>query len=683
MNYKYKPGEIVGLLDMYGNDTRRKVKIIKGKPGMAGHGDTNPDNGYDVLDLDKGFQFTIEERRLYSLDRIKESNLIKRVEKLLNESEVQIYNVEYNYGDGSPGLAIGHVKVRANSEEEALEKAEKYASNRHYRDDSYYIEDSCKIVKSGYSNDPIIESSQKDLANHLLQVLSKGGATLRQLQDFERNGYSDKDLSDTLKDLIQQKKIKTSFEGGTTRYILVESQKNEADDELLYFTYTKDKLKTEDDFNNALKEMKKAFYEEPNLEAKFIIDRDMAIVKTWKNALKFNSSESSQKSEDLSKHPKLKDVWSRWKFNTKYGLHYTSNAKDTQAYLAKITKPNTFWLEDEDTGEAIVQGTPKNLIDFMLKHKDKIDESIDQDLKSSLKTYLDQTEGKFEDIPDRNNVDWKNVSDNALSDYERLGLQLFNKKKAHDSFAYSVVKSVLDNNLDGAVIDWIKVHMEETPEIAKALKEFDDALQEKDLTKSWKAYQNLWDVHRNATKRKYTKKDIKNESVTYHFSVEDIGISGNNWVFPEEAYEEAKSRLSKLGYKVSDLTDDLEFTVIGDSTGVAYDGVIYSKEDANESVSEGNLGEIYKVLDYYMTKLGFNLIEDRKPYFMNKKYIKADNTNYIHYIDFTPQMDNDQLKYEVRDEKGHQKLCNTYNILDAVDMDTSLKLIEFDMEGLE
>lgn len=682
------------------------------------------------------------------MGNINEESLIRRVEKLLNESGIQIYNVEYNYGDGSPGLAIGHVKVRANSEEEALEKAEKYASNRHYRDDSYYIEDSCKIVKSGYSNDPIIESSQK--------------------------------------------------------------------------------------------------------------------------------------SEDLSKHPKLKDVWSRWKFNTKYGLHYTSNAKDTQAYLAKITKPNTFWLEDEDTGEAIVQGTPKDLINFMLKHKDKIDESsqknedlqlvdkadpdfqlgdayiaknkedlinsldkltlgdtigafvnyldedsvtgelnvemadedlfkismeeytkenaddwegkdvldtefltkeetiyqlnlilehweivdkiyesIDQDLKSSLKTYLDQTEGKFEDIPDRNNVDWKNVSDNAINDYQRLGLQLFNKKKAHDSFAYSVVKSVLDNNLDGAVIDWIKVHMEETPEISKALKEFDNALQEKDLTKSWKAYQNLWDVHRNATKRKYNKKDLneslkedtklndicklvtklygpmgpkkgqynlihggknapfgiklvkelsgkgatkdilvakdkqelmdkltqqqnnKNESVTYHFSVEDIGISGNNWIFPEEAYKEAKSRLSKLGYKVSDLTDDLEFTVIGDSTGVVYDGVIYSKEDVNESISEGNLDEIYKVLDYYMAKLGFNLVEDRKPYFINKKYIKADNTNYIHYIDFTPQMDNDQLKYEVRDEKGRQKLCNTYNILDAVDMDTSLKLIEFDMEGLE
>lgn len=260
-----------------------------------------------------------------------------------NESEKQIYNVEYNYGDNSPGLAIGHVKVKANSEEEALEKAERYASNRHYTDDSYYIKDSCRIVKSGYSNDLIIESSRKN--------------------------------------------------------------------------------------------------------------------------------------------------------------------KDTR----------------------------KN----------------------------------------------------------------------------------------------------------------------------------------------------KNESVTYHFSVEDIGISGNNWVFPEEAYKEAKSKLSKLGYRVSDLTDDLEFTVIGDSTGVAYDGVIYSKEDANESVPDENLDKIYKVLDHYMTKLGFNLVEDRKPYFINKKYIKADNTNYIHYIDFTPQMDNDQLKYEVRDEKGRQKLCNTYNILDAIDMDTSLKLIEFDMDGLE
>ena len=85
--------------------------------------------------------------------------------------------------------------------------------------------------------------------------------------------------------------------------------------------------------------------------------------------------ESAQKNEDLSKHPKLQEIWSRWKFNTKYGLHYTSNAKDTQAYLAKITKPNTFWLEDEDTGKAIVQGTPKDLINFMLSHKDTVEES--------------------------------------------------------------------------------------------------------------------------------------------------------------------------------------------------------------------------------------------------------------------------------------------------------------------
>ena len=85
--------------------------------------------------------------------------------------------------------------------------------------------------------------------------------------------------------------------------------------------------------------------------------------------------ESAQKNEDLSKHPKLQEVWSRWKFNTKYGLHYTSNAKDTQAYLAKITKPNTFWLEDEDTGKAIVQGTPKDLINFMLSHKDMVENS--------------------------------------------------------------------------------------------------------------------------------------------------------------------------------------------------------------------------------------------------------------------------------------------------------------------
>ena len=166
---------------------------------------------------------------------------------------------------------------------------------------------------------------------------------------------------------------------------------------------------------------------------------------------------------------------------------------------------------------------------------------------------------------------------------------------------------------------------------------------------------------------------------SYHFSVEDIGISGNNWVFPEEAYKEAKSRLSKLGYRVSDLTDDLEFKVIGDSTGVAYDGVIYSNESLNESVPDENLDKIYKVLDYYMTKLGFELVKNQK----DKKYRKIDNSNYTHTIDFTPQMDNDHLKYEVRDERGNQKLCDVYNILDATDMDTTLQIILFDMEGFE
>ena len=103
-------------------------------------------------------------------------------------------------------------------------------------EDAQYVFNSIKddTVKNRLRNkySQYLESAQKDLANHLLQVLSKGGATLRQLQDFELNGYSDKDLSDTLKNLIRQRKVKTSFEGGTTRYTLVESQKNEASAEL-------------------------------------------------------------------------------------------------------------------------------------------------------------------------------------------------------------------------------------------------------------------------------------------------------------------------------------------------------------------------------------------------------------------------------------------------------------------
>lgn len=119
----------------------------------------------------------------------------------------------------------------------------------------------------------------------------------------------------------------------------------------------------------------------------------------------------------------------------------------------------------------------------------------------------EQSVNSFEDIPYRNNADWKTASDYSKKAYDNLVIQMFHKKKLHDSHVYGMVQAVLDNNLDGAIISSLKEHIKETPEIAKALKDFDDALQEKDLKKSWQAYQSLWDAHRDATKRKYDKKN--------------------------------------------------------------------------------------------------------------------------------------------------------------------------------
>ena len=80
------------------------------------------------------------------------------------EMEERIYNVEFNYEDEKPGLAIGTVKVKATSEQEALDKAEQYAKQKH----PTYTEDSCKLADSGYDNDEIIESAEEDKFNYMM-----------------------------------------------------------------------------------------------------------------------------------------------------------------------------------------------------------------------------------------------------------------------------------------------------------------------------------------------------------------------------------------------------------------------------------------------------------------------------------------------------------------------------------
>lgn len=75
------------------------------------------------------------------------------------------------------------------------------------------------------------------------------------------------------------------------------SRKNEG--ELKYFTYTQNGLKTKADCDKALSNMKKALAEEPNFDAKKVIQRDMEIVKSWKSQ-KNESTESVQVMLDKS-----------------------------------------------------------------------------------------------------------------------------------------------------------------------------------------------------------------------------------------------------------------------------------------------------------------------------------------------------------------------------------------------
>lgn len=110
-----------------------------------------------------------------------------------------------------------------------------------------------------------------------------------------------------------------------------------------------------------------------------------------------------------------------------------------------------------------------------------------------------------------------------------------------------------------------------------------------------------------------------------------------------------------------------------------YNKALDIAEGITESVEVEYLDKCYEVLDKYAKEMGFETVIDRK----DKKYIKNNNTNYVHFLDFNPDMDNDQLKWEVRTEKGDQYLCNTYGIYDAVDMDTSMQLIRSDLESME
>lgn len=85
------------------------------------------------------------------------------------------------------------------------------------------------------------------------------------------------------------------------------SRKNEG--ELKYFTYTQNGLKTKADCDKALSNMKNALAEEPNFDAKKVIQRDMEIVKAWKSQKNEALDEKSLKDYLAKEHSRaLKNI---------------------------------------------------------------------------------------------------------------------------------------------------------------------------------------------------------------------------------------------------------------------------------------------------------------------------------------------------------------------------------------
>lgn len=106
-----------------------------------------------------------------------------------------------------------------------------------------------------------------------------------------------------------------------------------------------------------------------------------------------------------------------------------------------------------------------------------------------------------------------------------------------------------------------------------------------------------------------------------------------------------------------------------------------NREPVMESVPKENLEDCYKVLDELATQLGFTLEVDNE--FTGKKYVKFKNTNYTHFIDFTPEMDKDQLEWSIfNNNKLAEQLV--WTITNAHDIRTAfINLIIPHMEGLE
>ena len=102
-------------------------------------------------------------------------------------------------------------------------------------------------------------------------------------------------------------------------------------------------------------------------------------------------------------------------------------------------------------------------------------------------------------------------------------------------------------------------------------------------------------------------------------------------------------------------------------------------EGLDGSVPKENLEQIYKVLNDKAKAMGFRVVVDTD----NKKYIINNHSDYTHFLEFNPNKTENHLVYEVRTETGDIKFKQEYSILDAITMETSLNVIELDMESFE
>lgn len=92
----------------------------------------------------------------------------------------------------------------------------------------------------------------------------------------------------------------------------------------------------------------------------------------------------------------------------------------------------------------------------------------------------------------------------------------------------------------------------------------------------------------------------------YRYYAEDINKVGNKFNSPEEAYDEARMDLSKLGYEVTKLDANLQFDYISKSTGVRYEGnigILYDEPKLEDGwvfeIEDDGRRVIYKEDDVY------------------------------------------------------------------------------------